>query len=88
MLTPLENTLIDIWPQHDRWTSGYTWRVVRARLFSLNTLLLYRGIADSGTDEEILDDLTTLYAIAAIRQIDCEAARSYRRGAVRDNTPC
>ncbi len=70
--TPLEWTLMEIWPRHDRMQSAHAWRIVRAKIDALLALLLNAGNAGDGDPDELKDGLVTLYGIAFKHQISFE----------------
>ncbi len=71
--TPLEWTLMALWPRHDRQANAHAWRIVRARLDGLMVLLQHQGIAGPGDPAALHDDLVTLYGTALKQQIACES---------------
>ncbi len=74
--TPLEWTLMEIWPRYDRMQSAHAWRIVRAKINALLALLMNTGIAGPGDPDELQDDLVTLYGMALKHQISFEYEQS------------
>lgn len=66
--TPLERTLMAIWPRHDQRTDATAWRIVYAQIGGMRALAMNNGIAAPGNMEQIQDDLTLLCVLAIGRE--------------------
>lgn len=62
--TPLEWTLMNVWPKHGRPADVATWRIACAMIGGIRTLAMNDGIVDPEDMMQIQDDLTFLCILA------------------------